>query len=70
MYEIKAEVIRHHTHDAKSKRIEMLDVDRKLPLTIIALNEDAASWPEGSGLVITLGASLPRSKKARGEQEP
>jgi hypothetical protein len=69
MYEIKAEVVRHHTYDAKHTRIELFDVDRHLALTIIATKEDAVNWPEGSGLIITLGASLSKPKKTRGETE-
>ena len=56
MYEIKAIVRGHATHTADTTRLELFDTDRQLELSIIVPTKDAENWPDGSGLVITLGA--------------
>ena len=69
MYEIKAEVRAHHTHSATTTRVEFVDTERKLELTIIMPKEDSVNWPVGSGTAITLGAASPKPKKKGGEEQ-
>ena len=69
MYEIKAEVRAHHTHSAATTRVEFVDTERKLELTIIMPKEDAVNWPVGYGTTITLGVSTPKPKKKGGEEQ-